>query len=75
MIRIGQFNTLRVIKEVPFGIYLDGDDLGEILLPNKVVPKGTQVNDLLIGVWIKTCWCPGQNNNVRWKRINPTSFI
>lgn len=47
MIRVGQFNKLRVIKEVPFGIYLDGDDWGEILLPNKVVPQGTKLNDIL----------------------------
>lgn len=47
MIRVGQFNNLRVIKEVPFGIYLDGEDWGDILLPNKVVPKGTKVNDRL----------------------------
>ncbi len=47
MIKIGQFNKLMVIKEVPFGIYLDGGDCGDILLPNKVVPKGTTVTDML----------------------------
>jgi hypothetical protein len=47
MIKVGQFNKLRVIKEVPFGLYLDGDDWGEILLPNKVVPKGTKISDVL----------------------------
>lgn len=47
MIRIGQFNKLKVIKEVSFGIYLDGDDWGDILLPNKYVPKGTLLNDML----------------------------
>ena len=47
MIKIGQFNKLMVLKEVPFGVYLDGEERGEILLPNKAVPKGTQVNDLL----------------------------
>lgn len=47
MIKIGQFNKLMVIKEVPFGIYLDGDDWGDILLPKKVVPQGTKVNDVL----------------------------
>lgn len=47
MIRVGQYNKLKVIKEVSFGVYLDGDDWGDILLPNKVVPKGTKVNDLL----------------------------
>lgn len=47
MIKIGAFNTLRVIKEVPFGVYLNGEDWGEILLPNKVVPQGTQIGDSL----------------------------
>ncbi|RUR16571.1 GntR family transcriptional regulator [Legionella sp. km535] len=47
MIKVGQFNKLNVIKEVPFGFYLDGDDWGEILLPNKFVPEGTKVNDSL----------------------------
>ena len=47
MIKIGQFNQLMVIKEVPFGLYLDGGTWGEILLPNKVVPQGTKIKDLL----------------------------
>jgi rhodanese-related sulfurtransferase len=47
MIQAGKFNQLNVIKQVPFGVYLDGGDLGEILLPNKVVPQGTQIFDLL----------------------------
>jgi len=47
MLKIGQFNKLEVIKEVPFGIYLDGDDWGEVLLPSKSVPKGTGVHDFI----------------------------
>lgn len=47
MIQIGRFNKLMVIKEVPFGIFLDGDEWGDILLPNKVVPKGTKLNDII----------------------------
>jgi predicted RNA-binding protein (virulence factor B family) len=47
MIKVGQYNKLEVIKEVPFGVYLDGDDWGDILLPKKVVPKGTVINDFL----------------------------
>lgn len=47
MIKIGQRNTLKVIKKVPFGIYLDGGRWGEILVPNKTVPKDIQVNDTL----------------------------
>lgn len=47
MIRIGQFNKLKMIREAPFGVYLQGDEMGEILLPNKVVPKGALVGDQL----------------------------
>jgi len=45
MIKIGQVNSLKVLKEVTFGVYLDGGERGEILLPKKFVPEGTQVND------------------------------
>ncbi|MCC5791927.1 MAG: GntR family transcriptional regulator [Legionellaceae bacterium] len=45
MIKIGQYNTLKVIKEVSFGLYLDGQEWGDILLPNKYVPQATQVHD------------------------------
>lgn len=34
LVKLGQTNTLEVVKEVDFGYYLDGDDLGEILLPH-----------------------------------------
>ena len=47
MIKIGQHNTIKVVKKVPFGIYLDGGKWGEILLPSKVVPKNIDVNDTL----------------------------
>jgi len=39
MAQIGKINKLRVIKEMDFGVYLDADELGEILLPQKYVPK------------------------------------
>jgi predicted RNA-binding protein (virulence factor B family) len=47
MIKIGQFNQLVIIKRVPFGVYLDGGDLGEILLPNKYVPSDAEIDDEL----------------------------
>ncbi len=47
MVEVGQFNTLRVVKEVPFGLYLEGGEWGEILLPNKFVPSGSAVGDEL----------------------------
>jgi len=42
-VNVGQMNTLKVIKEVEFGLYLDGGDLGEILLPNRYAPSHAQV--------------------------------
>ncbi|RXJ74286.1 GntR family transcriptional regulator [Veronia nyctiphanis] len=48
MIKIGQRNTLPVVKEVDFGVFLDGgDEYGNILLPKRYVPKGTQLDDEL----------------------------
>jgi len=36
---------MRVVKELDFGIYLDGGEMGEILMPKKWVPRGTQPED------------------------------
>ena len=45
--RIGHYATLDVVKEVPFGVYLDGGPFGEILLPKRYVPENTQIDDEL----------------------------
>ncbi len=45
MIEIGKINTLQVVKEVQFGIYLDGGEFGEILLPKKYIPKDLKPDD------------------------------
>ncbi|HJC93058.1 MAG TPA: GntR family transcriptional regulator [Candidatus Phocaeicola excrementigallinarum] len=46
-IRLGRYNQLTVVKEVDFGVYLDGDEDGEILLPKRYVPEGCVVGDML----------------------------
>ena len=38
-IKLGKYNQLEVVKEVDFGVYLNGDEDGEILLPKRYVPK------------------------------------
>ena len=43
----GKYNTLKVIKELDFGIYLDGLNEGEILMPKQYVPKETRPGDML----------------------------
>ncbi len=45
MIKIGQINSLEVIKKADFGVFLDGDDYGSVLLPSKYVPEGTEIGE------------------------------
>jgi predicted RNA-binding protein (virulence factor B family) len=47
MAEVGKKNKLLVIKQVEFGMYLDGEDLGEILIPGRYVPEGTKIDDVL----------------------------
>lgn len=46
-IELGKFNQLTVVKFVDFGLYLDGGDDGEILLPLRYVPEGVKEGDVL----------------------------
>jgi predicted RNA-binding protein (virulence factor B family) len=45
MVKIGKYNTLSVVKYVDFGVYLDGGDGLEILLPTRYVPDKLNVGD------------------------------
>ena len=45
MVEIGKLNRMKVVKAVDFGLYLDGGDKGEILLPIRYVPKNCAVGD------------------------------
>ncbi len=47
MVQVGQWNRLPVVKSVDFGIYLDGGEAGEILLPKRFAPKNAQPGDEL----------------------------
>ncbi|MCS5587281.1 MAG: S1-like domain-containing RNA-binding protein [Porticoccaceae bacterium] len=44
-IDIGKLNKLQVVKIVDFGVYLDGDEAGTILLPKRYVPDGLDLDD------------------------------
>ena len=44
---VGQRSKLRVVRQAPPGLYLDGESLGEILLPNRYIPAGTRPGDML----------------------------
>lgn len=44
MVKMGEYNVLKVIKEKPMGVFLDDGNNG-ILLPKRFVPEGTQTGD------------------------------
>ena len=46
-IKLGEYNRLTIVKTVDFGLYLDGGDEGEILLPSRYVPKDYQIGEEL----------------------------
>jgi hypothetical protein len=46
MVRMGEYNLLKVIKEKQMGVFLDDGEIG-ILLPKRFVPPGTKIGDEL----------------------------
>ena len=45
MAELGRYNRLRIVKRADIGIFLDGGEFGEILLPRKYVQDSMQVGD------------------------------
>lgn len=45
MVEIGKYNTLKIVKDLDFGVYLDGGNELEILLPARYVPKNVKPGD------------------------------
>lgn len=46
-VELGRMNRLEVVRAVDFGMYLDGGDTGDILLPARYVPSGCRPGDVL----------------------------
>lgn len=47
MVEVGRVNRLQVVKQVDFGVYLDGENLDTILLPLRYVPAECTIGDWL----------------------------
>lgn len=47
MIRVGKYNKLNVLRETGSGYFLDGGELGDILLPGKYAPQQMQPGDII----------------------------
>ncbi len=45
MLKLGDYNTLKIVKRVDFGLYLDGGDEGEVLLPKRYTTPQMQLGD------------------------------
>lgn len=45
MIHLGQYNTLKILRDTEPGLFLGDDDGNEILLPNRYVPKTFEIDD------------------------------
>ena len=46
-LQLGKRNQLKVLREKDHGVYLEGGDIGDILLPKRYVPEGTKIGDIL----------------------------
>lgn len=47
MAKIGERTSLKILREKSFGLYLDGGELGEVLLPHREVPKDNVIGGML----------------------------
>ena len=68
MIKLGDYNILTVVKEVDFGLYLDGGDEGEILLPRRYVPEGACPGDTKVGdfAYLEVAWVYNHGAFLDW---------
>jgi predicted RNA-binding protein (virulence factor B family) len=45
MIELGNYNTLKIIRETGVGLFLGDDDVDDLLLPSKYVPANFKIGD------------------------------
>lgn len=64
--KLGQWNQLKIEKKVDFGLYLDGHERGEILLPQKYVIESDE-----IGTEIKVFLCHDSQDRLLAVRAEP----
>ena len=47
MAEVGKYNTLKINRQVDFGAYLDGEELGEILMPKRYLEPDAKPGDMV----------------------------
>jgi len=45
--QLGQINHLKIVRKVDFGFYLDGENLGEILMPKRYIFPDMKIGDTI----------------------------
>jgi predicted RNA-binding protein (virulence factor B family) len=54
MIHLGEYNSLKIVRQTDNGVYLtDEEGSGEVLLPNKFVPETWDVGDVTPGLYFQ----------------------
>lgn len=63
MIKLGQYNTLRITRFTDHGAYLDGGAVGEILMPKTYVERSMRPGDEVeVFLYTKRTDCPLKRN-------------
>ncbi|MEQ1635134.1 MAG: S1-like domain-containing RNA-binding protein [Methylococcales bacterium] len=75
---IGQFNALKIIQQQASGVYLDGEALGKLFLPTRMVPENSEIGDAIEvfvyrsndDEWVATTQKPlAQVGEVAWLKV------
>lgn len=76
MAKIGEFNTLEIVKEVEFGLYLDGGEHGEILLPKRYIPENIpENNELEVFIYLDSEDRLIATTEKPWVKVNEFAFL
>lgn len=79
MVQLGKINVLEIVKQVDFGVYLDGQNLGEILMPKRYVTADMKPGDFVEVMvyldgeerYVATTETPlGQVGEFAWLKVN-----
>lgn len=53
MVNVGQLNKLEIVKQEPFGLFLDAQDYGKVLLPSRFIPAQVEIgSDIEVFLYI-----------------------
>lgn len=76
MAKIGEYNTLQIVKELDFGIYLDGGEHGEILLPKRYIPENIpENNELEVFIYLDSEDRLIATTEKPWVKVNEFAYL